>query len=67
MCVCVCLGVEEQSGRMEDNGGGTEAGKNFKVLQKPVLRSISWSIDEHKLKFGRGQICNVQLKFLGLR
>lgn len=51
--------------------GGTEAGKNFKVLQKPVTRSISWSVDELKFgslnKFGRSQICNVQLKFLGLK
>lgn len=67
VCVCVCLGVEGHPGRMEDNGGGTEAGKNFKVLQKPVLRSISWSVDEHKVKFGRSQIFNVQLRFLGLK
>lgn len=54
MCV---WGVKGQSGRMEDNGGKTEAGKNLKVLQKPVLRSISWSVDEHKVNL-------VEVKYL---
>lgn len=51
---------------MEDNGG-IESVKNFKVLHKSVTRSISWSVDEHKCKFGKSQIFNVELKSIGLK